>query len=119
MSVPFGSWCASGAHSSVGFGWELESDGVGRAGHRLCLLGVGFQTNTFKGHNETVNLLLQEAGVPRRYVHIIHVKDRKKGLHLTNSAHDTGVVSEHKKENCTKELEVQFSSSNSLDETKM
>ena len=37
---------------------------------------------------------------------------------LTNSAHDTGVVSECKKGNCTKELEVQFSSSNSLDETK-
>jgi len=35
---------------------------------------------------------------------------------LTNSAHDTGVVS-GEKGNRTKELEVQFSSSNSLDET--
>ena len=32
---------------------------------------------------------------------------------LTNSAHDTGAVSECEKGNCTKELEVQFSSSNS------
>ena len=39
-------------------------------------------------------------------------------LYLTNSAHDTGVVSECEKGNCTKELEVQFSSSNSSDETK-
>ena len=37
---------------------------------------------------------------------------------LTNSAHDTGVVSEYEKGNCMKKLEVQFSSSNSLDETK-
>ena len=37
---------------------------------------------------------------------------------VTNSAHDTGVVSECKKGNCTKELEVQFLSSNSSDETK-
>ncbi len=36
---------------------------------------------------------------------------------MTNSAHDTGVVSEWKKGNCTKELDVQFSSSNSSDET--
>jgi hypothetical protein len=38
-------------------------------------------------------------------------------LQLTNSAHDTGVVSECEKGNCMKELEVQFSSSNSSDET--
>ena len=36
---------------------------------------------------------------------------------LTNSALDTGVVSERKNDNCTKELELQFSSSNSSDET--
>ena len=36
---------------------------------------------------------------------------------LTNSAHDTGVVSESEKGNCMKELEVQFSLSNSLDES--
>ena len=36
---------------------------------------------------------------------------------LTNSAHDTGVISEFIKGNCTKELEVQFSLSNSSDET--
>jgi len=36
---------------------------------------------------------------------------------LTNSAHDTGVMSEREKGNCTKELEVQFLSSNSSDET--
>ena len=35
----------------------------------------------------------------------------------TNSAHDTGVVCECEKGNCMKELEVQFSSSNSSDET--
>ncbi len=39
---------------------------------------------------------------------------------MTNSAHDTdtGVVSEREKGNSTKELEVQFLSSNSSDETK-
>ena len=36
---------------------------------------------------------------------------------LTNSAHDTGVVSECEKGNGTKELEVHFLSSNSSDET--
>jgi hypothetical protein len=36
---------------------------------------------------------------------------------LTNGTHDTGVVSDCIKGNCTKELEVQFSSSNSSDET--
>ena len=36
---------------------------------------------------------------------------------LTNSAHDSGVVSECKKGNCTKELDVQFLSSNSSNET--
>jgi hypothetical protein len=36
---------------------------------------------------------------------------------VTNSAHDTGVVSEYEKGNRTKELEVQFLSSNSSDET--
>jgi len=35
---------------------------------------------------------------------------------MTNSAHDTGVVSESEKGNCTKELEVQFLSSNSSDQ---
>ena len=35
----------------------------------------------------------------------------------TNSAHDTGVVCECEKGNCMKELEVQFLSSNSSDET--
>ena len=34
-------------------------------------------------------------------------------VQMTNSAHDTGVVSVCEKGNCTKELEVQFSSSNS------
>ena len=36
---------------------------------------------------------------------------------VTNSAHDTGVMSESEKGNCMKELEVQFLSSNSSDET--
>jgi len=36
---------------------------------------------------------------------------------MTNSAHDTGVVSEREMGNCTKELVVQFSSSNSSNET--
>ena len=36
---------------------------------------------------------------------------------LTNSAHDTGVVSEREMGNYTTELEVQFLSSNSSDET--
>ncbi len=36
---------------------------------------------------------------------------------MTNSAHDTGAMSERKKGNCMKELEVQSLSSNSSVET--
>jgi hypothetical protein len=57
-SVPFGSWCPSGAHPEVGFGRELKADGTGRAGHRLRLLDVSLKTNTFECADKTVDRLL-------------------------------------------------------------
>ena len=48
-------------------------------------------------------------------------KNIERGIYeyVTNSAHDTGVVSECKKGNCTKELYVQFSFSNYVDREKV
>ena len=77
VSIPIGSRCASGAHPLVEFGLKLETDVTGRAGHCLCLLGVGLKTNTIEGRNETVDCLLQEGGVPQCYVRVVHLKDRK------------------------------------------
>jgi hypothetical protein len=63
-SIPIGSRCASSAHPEVGLVQEMEVNVAGRAGHRLRLLGVSLQTNTFKCPDETVDRRLEEGGVP-------------------------------------------------------